>query len=295
MKTIKSTLIILITLLTPIVAFSQPALQKQIQSVIDTSKAKIGVGILGLDFKDSLVLNNDVHYPMQSVYKFPLAMMILHEVDMGRLSLDQVIHIKRAELDQKTWSPIVDDFPKQNVDLKLRDLIIYTVSKSDNNGCDVLFRLAGGTNAVEKYVHGLGVSDIAIKTTEATMHRKWSAQYTNWCQPTAMLQLLKIFYEGKALSKSSNDFLMKAMTESSNAPGRLKGLLPEGTVVAHKTGTSGTKHGIRAATNDVGIVTVGNLHYAIVVYVSDYRGSAERAEHMIAEISKMVFDHYSRQ
>lgn len=294
MNTAKSIIFILIAgLLMPRMALSQSALQQKIESVIDTSKAKIGVGILGLDFKDSLVLNNDVHYPMQSVYKFPIAMMILHEVDMGHLSLNQNIHIAKAELHTDTWSPIVADFPNQDVDMKLSELIKYTVSKSDNNGCDVLFRLAGGTEAVERYIHGLGVSGIAIKATEAQMHGKWKVQYTNWCQPTAMLQLLKIFYADKALSKSSNDFLMNAMTESSNSPARLKGLLPAGTVVAHKTGTSGSKKGITAAANDVGIVALANKHYAIVVFVSDFPGGVERGEHMIAEISKIVYDHYS--
>lgn len=277
-------------------AFSQSELQRKIESVIYTSKAKIGVGVLGLDFKDNLVINNDTHYPMQSVYKFPLAMMILHEVDMGHLSLDQHIHITQQELDTNTWSPIAQYFPRQDVDIKLSDLIIYTVSKSDNNGCDVLFRLAGGTAAVDEYIHSLGVNGIAIKTTEAEMSRNWKVQYTNWCQPSAMLHLLKILYEGKVLSKSSNNFLMKAMVESSNSPNRLKGLLPAGIVVAHKTGTSNTNsRGIKAATNDVGIVTLPAARYAIVVFVSDYPGGVGRGEHMIAEISKIVFDHYSKK
>jgi beta-lactamase class A len=290
------TFILAACLLTAFTAFSQPLLQQKIQSVIDTSEAKIGVGILGLDFKDSLVLNNDTHYPMQSVYKFPLAIMILHEVDMGRMSLGQVVHISKAELSTETWSPIANEFPNQDVDMKLSDLIIYTVSKSDNNGCDVLFRLAGGTAAVDKYIHSLGINDIAIKATEAEMHRKWKTQYTNWCKPSAMLQLLRILHEGKVLSKSSNDFLMKAMVESSNSPNRLKGMLPAGTIVAHKTGTSGAnKKGITAATNDAGIVMLPNARYAIVVFVSDYTGGVARGEHMIAEISKIVFDHYSKR
>jgi beta-lactamase class A len=287
--------ILIAFVLMPHMASSQPGLREKIQTVIDTSKAKIGVGILGLDFKDSLVINNDTHYPMLSVYKSPLAIMILHQVDIGKLSLEQNIHITREELDTNTWSPIARDFPNQDVDMKLSDLLIYTVSKSDNNGCDVLFSLAGGTAAVEKYIHDLGVKDLAIKATEEEMGGKWKVQYRNWCKPSAMLQLLQILYEGKVLSKSSNDFLMKAMIESSNSPARLKGLLPAGTIVAHKTGTSNTNNkGMKAATNDAGIVTTANArHYAIVVYVSDYPGGTARGEHMIAEISKIVFDHYA--
>lgn len=280
----------------PQIAAAQPAMQQQIRSVIDTSGAKIGVGVLGLNFPDSLAIDDEVHYPMQSVYKFPLAMAILHQVDQGKLSLDQVVHISRKELRTDTWSPIADEYPNRDVDMTLRDLLIYTVSKSDNNGCDVLFRMAGGCDAVNDYIHSLGVQEIAIKATEAQMHKSWKPQYTNWCRPSAMLQLLRMLYEGKTLSPSSKAFLMKAMTASSNSDARIKGLLPAGTIVAHKTGTSGTnKKGIRAATNDVGIIMSPKGPYALVVFVSDYPGDLARGEHMIAEISRIVYEHYVKK
>lgn len=277
-------------------ATAQHTVQQQINTVIDTSRAKIGVGILGLSIADSIVINDEVHYPMQSVYKFPLAMTILYLVDAGKLSMDQVVHITRKELDTNTWSPIVDDYPNRDVDMTLRDLLIYTVSKSDNNGCDVLFKLVGGCDVVNDYIHNLGVNDIAIKTTEAQMHQSWKVQYANWCRPSAMLQLLRMLYEGKTLSPTSKAFLMKAMTASSNSDARIKGMLPPGTIVAHKTGTSNTnKKGIKAATNDVGIVMGPNGAYALVVFVSDYTGGVARGERMIAEISRIVYEHYTKK
>lgn len=48
------------------------------------------------------------------------------------------------------------------------------------------------------------------------------------------------------------------MTETPTGLQRIKGLLPDGTVVAHKTGTSRTVGGVTAATNDVGLVTLPN-------------------------------------
>ena len=284
----------LMCIILPFGVFAQSPLQQHINTIIDSSNAKIGVGILGLNFADSLVINNDDHYPMQSTYKLPLAMMILHMVDEGRVSLNQVVHLGRKDLDNITWSPIVDDYPNRDVNMTLSQLLIYTVSKSDNNGCDKLFRIAGGCSAVNDYIHSLGVADISIVATEAQMHKSWKAQYTNWCRPSAMLQLLRMLYEGKTLSPSSKAFLMKAMVASTNSDARLKGMLPSGTIVAHKTGTSGTnKKGIKAATNDVGIVMLPNAAYAIVVFVSDYPGGVARGEHMIAEISRIVYEHYA--
>ena len=81
------------------------------------------------------------------------------------------------------------------------------------------------------------------------------------------------------------------MIESPTGPKRLKGLLPAGTIVAHKTGTSGTFKGITAATNDIGIITLPNgRHLAIAVFVSDSPANEATREETIAKIAKAVWD-----
>jgi beta-lactamase class A len=293
----------MLIVLFPVSLFSQPKIRpsntkelyllaEDIKKVIDNSKAHVGVAVASMEFDENFSISGTDHFPMQSVFKFPLAIMILHEIDKGKLSLDQKIHIPKDSLDTNTWSPLVTDLPNQDIDITIKDLLIYTVSKSDNNGCDILFRVAGGTAEVNKYIHDAGIAGMTIVATEAEMHAAWNVQYTNWCQPTAMVQLLQQFYRGKLLSKTSNDFLMKIMTESENSNNRIKGSLPPGTMVAHKTGSSGTnKRGLTGATNDVGIITLPNGgHYAIVVYVSDYKGDTEKGEYIISTISKMIWD-----
>lgn len=291
--------------LLPIVLFGQPRIRENTtrdlylltddikKKVIDSARGHIGVAVLGLEYGDSFSIGGNDHFPMHSVFKFPLAIMILHEIDLGHLSIDQKIHIPKDSLNTTTWSPMVKDFPGQDIDITLKDLLVYSVSQSDNNACDILFRVAGGTAEVNKYIHdSAGIAGINIVATEAEMRASWNVQYTNWCTPTAMTQLLQKFYHGKLLSKTSNDFLLKILIESTNSDNRIKGQLPPGTIVAHKTGTSDTNgQGITAATNDIGIITLpSGRHYTIVVYVSDYRGGVAKGEHIIATISKMIWD-----
>lgn len=270
------------------------SLDSKLRSIVDTSKAHIGFAVLGLDFSDSLYINRSDHFPMQSTYKFPLAVCVLHLVDQGKLSLDQNIHLPAKSLDEDTWSPMRDKWPDQDIDISLRDLLMYTVSQSDNNGCDALFRLVGGTDVVNDYMHSIGITGINIVATEHQMHQKWSVQYTNWCQPDAMAHLLSDFYLGKILRRSGREFLLDKMINSVNN-NRTKELLPESAVVAHKTGTSGTnKKGITAATNDVGIITLPNgKHIAIVAFISDYPGGVPRGEGIIAQLTKQVWDYYT--
>lgn len=266
----------------------------EIEEIIRDSKGAVGVGLMDLNTKKFFLFNKNAKFPMQSVFKFPLAMAVLAEVDKGKFSLDQKILVTKKDLLPKTWSPIREKYPDGNVELALSEILAYTVSQSDNNGCDILFRLLGGTENVHKYIQSLGVKEISIAATEEEMARAWDVQFTNWSKPEAMLKLLEIFNRGKKLSKSSSDFLWKIMTETSTGPNRLKGLLPAGTPVAHKTGTSGTNdQKVTGAINDAGIVTLPNgKKYAIVVFVANSTDSPEASEKIIARISKAAYDYY---
>ncbi|MFI5263156.1 MAG: class A beta-lactamase, subclass A2 [Candidatus Kapaibacterium sp.] len=272
------------------------SLRAAIERIAKTSHGKVGVALLGLEDGDTLSINGNAHFPMQSVYKFPLAMYILHLVDSGKLSLDQKVHISKRDLPEDTWSPLREKYPKGNIDMRIGELLQYSVSKSDNNVTDVLFRLAGGPKKVQQYIRSIGIQGMAIAKTEQQMHDSWNAQFQNWCEPLAMMDLLKVFYRSNYLSFESSDFLMKLMTESENSPKRIRGLLPPETVVAHKSGTSNTNDaGVNAATNDAGIITLPKgMHLAIVVYVSMSNANYANRESFIAQIAKAAWDYYSQ-
>ena len=169
----------------------------------------------------------------------------------------------------------------------------YNTTQSDGTACDVLLRLLGGTEKVQTEIHSLGITDIAISTTEMIQVANDTIQYQNWTTPEAMNALLKIFQEGTYLSKSSSELLRKLMSVSNKwFDRRIKGQLPAETEVIHKTGTSRTYDGLTRATNDAGIVilTDGN-HLAISVFVSDSFDSQEDREKAIASLAKAAYDH----
>jgi beta-lactamase class A len=282
-------------LLFPIIIFAQQAkLKSEIEIISKQANGIVGVGVTDLKTKETLLINQDHKFPMQSTFKFPLAIAVLDLVDKGKYSIDQKIHIKKAQLDQETHSPMRDKRPNEDFDITIGELLSYSVSESDNNACDILFELAGGTKKVNDYIHSLGVKDIAIVATEKEMKAGWDVQYTNYARPSAYLQLLRIAYERKTLSKTSHDFLWKTLTEGPTGLKRIKGQLPKGTVVAHKTGTSGSNDkGITAATNDAGIIELPNgKAIAVVVFVSDAAADSDTRELVIARIAKAVWDYY---
>jgi beta-lactamase class A len=278
-------------LITPLFA-QRNALREKIRTIAAKVDGQVGVAIMDLSSKDTLLYNVHGIFPMQSVYKFPLALAVLKKVDEKKLSLDQKIKLTKRDLLPDTWSPLRDKYPEANVEVTLQEVLMYTVTHSDNNGCDILFRLLKGTKKVHEYVQGLGVKEIAIVATEEEMHKAWDVQFTNWCKPRAMLRLMELFYDKKLLSPASQELLWKMMAETSTGVNRIKGLLPAGTEVLHRTGLGGQNEERRTgAVNDVGIVRLPNgKYFAIVVYIGRVKGEVSSIEKVIAEIALEAFD-----
>ena len=88
---------------------------------------------------------------------------------------------------------------------------------------------------------------------------------------------------------------MKATQTGKN---RLRGQLPENTVLAHKTGWSGTNKstGITAAVNNIGIIFLPNGKYFIIsVFVTESKETLETNEQIISDIGKAAWDYFISQ
>ena len=207
------------------------------------------------------------------------------------MKLNQKYLIKKEDLLPNTYSPFRDKFPEGNVEISLDEMIYYTVSLSDNNLTDVLLRLIGGTETVQKFMNSKNVRDFQIKYNEEQMHQGTEYFYPNYSSTKSLSKLYKDFYNGKILSKKSTDYLYEILLKTTTGANKLVEQLPKNTV-AHKTGSSGKdENGLTAAENDSGIVTLPNgKHYAITVFVSDSKESFETNCRMISDISKTVWD-----
>ena len=276
--------------------FSQN-LKKEILQITKDKNGTVAVSVLDFGNDKTVHINGNKKLPMLSVFKFHIGLAVLNEVDQGKLNLDQKILIKKSDLLENTWSPIRERFPEGDIEMPLGLLIKYTVAESDNNGCDILLRLIGGTETVQKFINSKGIRNFTIKVNEEQMHQGFEFMYLNTTTANSANQLLKNFRDKKIVSKTSTDFLMTTMLETSTGKNKIVAQLPESVPVAHKTGSSGkNEKGLTAAENDIGIVTLpGGKSYALSIFVSDSMESAETNTKIIADISKIVFDYFSKK
>jgi beta-lactamase class A len=222
-------------------------------------------------------------------------------------------------------------FNQPGVALSARNLMELMLRISDNSATDILLRTAGGASAVNARLAALGVTglradrptvrliadyvgvanlpgdDVPIAEF-ARLNRAvpdsarraalaaFAADPRDTATPEAMARLLALLWRGKALGPASTELLLDVMSRCITGEQRIKGMLPPGTRVAHKTGSLAPGQGIAGGrtVNDVGIVDLPNGagHLVVVAFVKNADDSA-RAERAIAHIARAAHDYFT--
>lgn len=266
-------------------------LEQQFAEIAKGANGKVGIAAFVLETGQNASLNADEKFAMQSVYKLPIAMAVMKQVDAGKFKADQEIEIKKEDFVANGQASLLrDNFP-DGTKIPLWHVIEYAISQSDGTASDVLMNLAGGAGEVQKYIGELGISDMAVKSTEKELGKDVKVQYENFATPNAAVALLTELKSGNSLERERRKLIMDFMNESVPGQDRLRGLLPDSAYVAHKTGTSGTRGGITAATNDIGIIQLPNGNYALIaVFVGDSKADDDTRAAVIAKAAKSVWD-----
>ncbi len=243
---------------------------------------RCGAHIIKGDLDISYKGTADKRYEMNSVMKFPQAIYVAHYLDSCCISLDKRVTVKKQDLDQNTWSPMLKIIDEER-EFSYGELLALSLQQSDNNACDLLFKLCGGPRDVQNYLRSLGFKNIRLKWTEKQMHSKPRQSHDNWCTPRDMAELLNWFY----CERQSSPVLMyiwDLMLNCETGNNRIKAALPPGAQLAHKTGTGFSKGKTLRGINDVGIVIMPNGdYYPIAIFIK-----RTKREEEVAEIAKLL-------
>lgn len=300
---------------------TDPALQRLEREITRLGKASGGVTgatAIHLETGRRVTLNGNERFPMASSYKVPIAVQLLTLVDQGKVRLDQMIELKASDLHPGSGT-LTNLFKQPGVALSVRNLMELMLLISDNSATDVCLRLAGGGAAVTARMKELGLNGITVSRPTIGMISDWiGVAESDWSSeelkykrtlndearkaaakkfdadgrdsstPEAMTELLVKIYRKDILQPASAELLYDIMRRCQTGDARLKGILPAGTEVAHKTGTIG------GTTNDVGIITLPDNggHVAIAVFIKSSEKEMAQRERVIAEIARAVHDFF---
>ena len=124
-------------------------LKADFDKLLQDKQATVGVAVVS-DGCKTFTYNNQHHFPLMSVFKFHQALAVLNYLDRKQLPLTTEILIRKADLLPDTYSPLREARPEGGFKMTVGELLRYSVSESDNNACDILFRYIVGVEVVDK-------------------------------------------------------------------------------------------------------------------------------------------------
>ena len=294
----------------------------EVERLAEASGGTVGVGAVHIETGRSVWLNEDERFPMASTYKVPIAVQLLTRVDRGEIALSDMIELEPDDIHpgSGTISSLFDD---PGVALSLTNLMELMLLISDNSATDLTLRAAGGPDAVNARMAELGVEGMSVDRPTSKLISDWlgveapangrismeefldrvddvsdedreaaneafKTDPRDTSTPRAMAHLLAQVWAGNALSGESTEIFKDVMLRVQTGTGRIKGILPPGTDVGHKTGTIGE------TTNDVGYIYLpaDAGHVITVVFVKDSELPVSAREAAIAQISRAIYDYF---
>ena len=304
------------------------ALQQALNALSRDYGETVGIAILDTQANWMVDVRGDKAFPQQSVSKLWVALTILDSIDRGAVSLDQGVVLTDADrsvFNQPiSYQITADGFPTTVSDLLKRALI-----ESDNAANDKLMGLAGGPGAVrrllkDKKLDGIALSEderhlqahiagltwtqdlapygafnaararLPTAAREAALEAYISHPYDG-AQPKAVATALAQLHAGQLLSEGSSAWMLGTLAKTTTGPNRLKGGLPEGWRIAHKTGTGQDFQGASIGINDVGLVTAPDGRtYAIAVFLQKTKRPISERLAFLQSISQALVAQWER-
>lgn len=251
---------------------SKDDLKSVVENVLKDSEGRYGIYIKNFKSKETYVKNEHDKFRPASLYKVWVLGAVLTQIKKGKISEDDLITADVVALNEKFESEEEDaDLQTGVVNFTIKSAIEQMITISHNYAAYALIEKVGQKEIrkfLEKYELRESSLDTGFESTASDLGKLFEGMYRG--------EIIDAKYSQKML-----DLLLRQQNND-----RIPKYLPEGTLVAHKTGELPT---IR---NDGGIVYSSNGDFVIIILSET--GDVTFASETIAKIAEASYQYFNR-
>lgn len=305
-----------------------PQLFAALRALAQSFEGRLGVAVSRVDSDWTFSSQGDAYFPQQSVSKLWVALAIFDAVDSGRLRLDQTVTITRDDL-TLFHQPIAQLVGNTGYRTNISELLLRSMTQSDNTANDSLLRTVGGPTAVRAVLERRRLGGIRFANGERALQSEtaglqWQQRYSigrsfyaaraqlpesvrrealdrylatlpDGAQPVAIVAALARLKRGELLSPSSTRILLSLMSESQTGRQRLAGGVPADWRFGHKTGTGQEFAGTSTGYNDVGIMTAPDgTNYSVAVMIASTKQAIPVRQQVMQGVSATIAAYHKK-
>lgn len=304
------------------------ALQARLDELAAAYGEEVGIAVTDVATGWTAGVDQDRPYPQQSVSKLWVAIAVMKAADEGRLDPNGWVTLTDADR-SVFFQPVAYKIGSSGYATPISDLLRRALVESDNAANDRLMLELGGPDGVAATLEDMGLTGVKVGAYERDLQALtaglvwqpdygigWNFQAAREALPMAARQAAMDAYlaqpldgvapaeiaaalaalsRGELLSKASTEHLIGLMAQARTGPRRLKGGLPAGWSIAHKTGTGQDFRGASVGINDVGLLTAPDGRvYAVAVMMRETRKPVPARLEFMQSITRAVAEQWIR-
>ena len=280
-------------------AQQQPTpLQRVTASIERTTRsmnATWGIYVKSLETSEEIAIDADRQMETMSTIKIPLMVEVLEQIKAGKFALTDRYTFVQA--DSQPGTGTIQRLDPGAV-MTVKDLITMMIIVSDNTATEVLYRMVGGPEAVNRRMDALGLKNTralnvpsrwfpSLRSAPTTEQFYREGKYPfGLTTPREMGRLLEMMERGTLVDKNASELMLRIMR------GQLyRTRIPRyvsGYTIPHKTGDF-----LPFVGDDVGMLEAPGRTIVISVFTGNHFGSGEALENAIGLVAKDVADYFA--
>ena len=270
-------------------------LQASIERTTKSVNATWGVFVKSLETNEEIAIGADQQMETMSTIKIPLMVEVLQQVKAGRFTLSDKYTF--AQADSQPGTGTIQRLDPGAV-MTVKDLVTMMIIVSDNTATEVLYRMVGGPDAVNKRMDALGLGRTRAMSVPAAWFAALRAAPSSeqfyregkhpfgMTTPREMGRLLEMMERGALVDKPSSDLMlqiMRAQLYRTRIPRYVNGYR-----IPHKTGDF-----LPFVGDDVGVLESDGNTIVISIFTGNHFGSGEALENAIGLVARDVADYFA--
>ena len=270
-------------------------MKASIERTTKSVNATWGIFIRNIDTGEEIAIDATRRMDTMSVIKIPLMAEVFFQVKEGKLKFSDSYTV--AKEDVRPGTGVLRSLDPGTV-VTLKDLVTLMIIVSDNTATDILFRMTGGIDPVNRRMAGLGLTDTravadssawfaALRAAPGTVefYRSKKTPY-GLSSPKDMGTLLEQMERGNLVDEASSKQML-AILRGQLYRTRIPRFLSN-VAVPHKTGDFLPYIG-----NDVGVLELGPKNRVVIcLFNADHYGDGGMLEEALGRIALSVADYF---
>ena len=254
-----------------------------------------GVYVRNLQTGDEISIGADRPMETMSTIKIPLMVEVFEQAKQGRIRLDERYVFDRRDVVAGGGILVHLD---AGATLTVRDLVTLMITVSDNTATDVLLRMVGGPESVNRRMASLGLQHTRVPQTPgewfaARRLARRSAEFYRGGRhrfgvstPREMGTLLERMQSGTLVDRQASSEMLRLLRGQFFST-RIPRLIPDYRI-AHKTGTFPPYVAV-----DVGILEAPGRTIVVSIFTADHFGAPSALDDAISQVAKQVADYFA--